>query len=100
VDWVKSTASRPDAGFDFRISASLSPDLLGQCFAVLSLELFDALPQIPEVDRARWRSQIAGTYQAETGYFVEPSLVADELPVRGHNWQYITWQSTMFARSA
>lgn len=100
INWVMSMRSPVDGGFDFGLSEGLAPDLLSQCFAVLCLELFDALPAIPATDRARWRAQIAASYQGETGYFVEPQMSPGDLPARGHNWQYVTWQSTMFARSA
>lgn len=84
-----------------RISAS-SPTytLLASCFAVLARELFDDLASVSPAQGCDWARFIAEYQSHESGLFLDPLLKPDDLPQSGHNWQYVTWQSTFFGLAA
>lgn len=100
VAWIHAMQEQTPSGFDFLMSADSQSTLLSHCFAILGLQLFDALATVSSQQRQRWISQISNCYQSDSGLFVEPDLNSEEVPEHGHNWDYLTWQSTFFALMA
>lgn len=97
---IESLCDAQEGRFDCRIARGTAPTLLSQCFAVLGLELVNALPELSPQNQERWSSQILECYRPQHGLFIDPTVDRDSLPDHGHNWTYLTWQSTFFALAA
>jgi prenyltransferase beta subunit len=85
----------------FKISPSSSDGtLLSTCFSLFSLNLLSSLTRISENDRNLIAEYILSCQKEDSGYFIDPILVKEDLSSPDHDWDYITHQSTFFAITA
>ncbi|MGC8960617.1 MAG: hypothetical protein ACP5OO_12725 [Chloroflexia bacterium] len=74
------------------------PTLMSLCFAVLTAELFGALPEAAE--RVRTVQVLTSAQDAESGLFVDPCLTVDDLEPTSPGIDYLLHQTTYFALNA
>ena len=76
--FVEASQRHGIEGVSFAISRAASePTLMSLCFAVLTAELYDLLPD--DQQRDDWTQSLLSAQDPTTGTFVDPLLLPDDL---------------------
>jgi len=99
-EWMESAKDKETSLYLFTKKAR-KPTLLSNCFAVLTLELFNEVDSIGQETKETLIGFIKACQLEETGHFIDPLLRKEHLfRSNTHSWDYLTMQSTMFSINA
>lgn len=94
--WVSCCRQGATEGPAYTLSTiAPEPTLMSLCFALLTRELFDALPGAEE--RERTVQVLTSTQDAESGFFLDPCFRPDDLDSTSPGRDYVVHQTTYFA---
>jgi hypothetical protein len=96
--WVRECQRDGTEGPVYVLSPAASePTALSLCFAILTAEIYDALP---DSQREGWQQMLQAIQDPSTGLFVDPLLSADDLEPGSPGIDYLLYQTTYFALHA
>jgi len=97
IPWLEQMSNvNGKMGLSRFTSSSEYNTFLASCYGVLAFRLFNRLDRLTGQQKAEWISYIQ-SHQAEgDGRFFDPLLDKNDLPEKGHNWEYATWEFTFF----
>jgi hypothetical protein len=98
IAWVHECQREVPQGISYVLSATASePTVMSLCFAILTAELYDALPG----DGCEaWRNVLLSVQDPTTGLFIDPLLSPDDLEPASPGEDYLLYQTTYFALNA
>lgn len=64
--------------------------LYGSCFAVMILHYLKQLDALTQEEKLAWAAYLNAWQDPETGYFLGPELVAEELKSRKHSYEHVS----------
>jgi hypothetical protein len=88
IDFIKSMGTgRPG---EYRSCPGGDVTLYASCFAVMTLHYLGQLKEIKTEEREMWAKYIQGWQDPETGYFVGPEIVKEELTSPIHDYEHVS----------
>jgi hypothetical protein len=98
LGWVQQCQREVVDGPSYVLSAvAREPTIIALCFAVLTLELYDKVPDAP---RESWQHMLQAAQDPKTGLFLDPLFSRDDLEPTSPGEDYLLHQTTYFALNA
>ncbi len=98
LNWTQQCRRTGPQGPTYVMGAAAStPTVMALCFAVLTLELYDLLP---DAHSEEWQYLLLSLQDPKTGLFIDPLLSANDLTPTSPGVDYLHYQTTYFALNA
>ncbi len=98
IEFVKSRNTGVQGEYTMCLGGNVT--LYASCFAAMTLKYLNALDETDKVGLKKWIDYINRWQDPETGRFIGPEIVPEELTSPQHDWDHVTMHLTAHALPA